>query len=280
MGSCEAGPPAGHVVFFGGGAGFDGMSAYPGHTWLYDGVAWTQSKVTGPSGRGEFGMAAFGGKLLLFGGQNDANFEDGLNDTWLWDGASLDAAVDRPHAARKYDFAVASLGGKVVLFGGEVDQIPGNDTWEWDGTAWTQKNVNGPPESEVSGHDHARQQDRALWRIHGLVGGDIEYQALSDMWEWDGAAWSEITTSTSPPARYNHAMATRDGKIVLYGGYDGTNLLEDTWEFDGKDWSSKNIAGPGKRGGHAMATLGDQVVLYGGGEYGRRAYGTPGSTTA
>jgi hypothetical protein len=40
------------------------------------------------------------------------------------------------------------LPGKVVLFGGRAGN---SDTWEWDGNAWTQRNVTGPSGRTGSG---------------------------------------------------------------------------------------------------------------------------------
>jgi hypothetical protein len=48
----------------------------------------------------------------------------------------------------RYDHAMATINDKVVLFGGITG--PGaygvvNDTWEWDGTAWTQRMLTTSP---------------------------------------------------------------------------------------------------------------------------------------
>ena len=39
---------------------------------------------------------------------------------------------------------MATLGSTAVLFGGATLTAEFGDTWTWDGTSWTWKNVTGP----------------------------------------------------------------------------------------------------------------------------------------
>ena len=110
----------------------------------------------------------------------------------------------------------------VVLFGG-MDIATSTflgDTWEWDGRGWTQRASSGP--SARSEHAMATLGDKVV-----LFGGGEESIAgatvrivgspLGDTWAWDGAAWTQRST-TGPSARSGHAMATLAGKVVLFGG--------------------------------------------------------------
>jgi N-acetylneuraminic acid mutarotase len=57
-------------------------------TWEWDGGAWTERKVEGPSARSTPMMAALQGKIVLFGGvviRSGSMYEE-LADTWEWDG--------------------------------------------------------------------------------------------------------------------------------------------------------------------------------------------------
>src|SRR5205814_6151753 len=50
--------------------------------------------------------------------------------------------------------------------------------------------------------------------------------------------WIELSPNDPPPARSYLAM-TYDpvsGKIIAFGGFDGTGYLNDTWSFDGTSW--------------------------------------------
>src|SRR5205814_363598 len=76
-----------------------------------------------------------------------------------------------------------------VLFGGMVfpRQLGdySNDTWEWNGTDWTQRTpaVSPPPR-----RFHATAWDSARARLV-VFGGAGETNVLADTWEWDGSQW-------------------------------------------------------------------------------------------
>jgi hypothetical protein len=77
--------------------------------------------------------------------------------------------------------------GVTVLFGG-YDVYSGpvfGDTWEWDGTTWTQQSNTGPSKR----YDHAMAYDVARG-VTVLFGGDSGH-SLGETWEWDGdrRAW-------------------------------------------------------------------------------------------
>jgi hypothetical protein len=93
-----------------------------------------------------------------------------------------------------------------------------------------------------------------------LVSGVVLFGGLSDpgfsmeTWLWNGGAWTQSAAS-GPSARGFHAMATLNGKVVLFGGSDDTSeFLGDTWEWDGIAWTQRRVKGPPARGLHAMAT--------------------------
>src|SRR5207247_577924 len=73
---------------------------------------------------------------------------------------------------------------------------------------------------------------------------------------------------TSPSARAYHAMTydSARGRVVLFGGYDGS-YRGDTWEWDGSAWAEETpTTSPSVRYAHAMAydSARSRVVLFGG----------------
>ncbi|MCL2450992.1 MAG: hypothetical protein FWD17_18770, partial [Polyangiaceae bacterium] len=77
---------------------------------------------------------------------------------------------------------------------------------------------------------------------------------LNDTWTFDGTSWTQVSVSSSPPARMYVAMAPLGNQVVLFGGYDSTSNLNDTWTFDGTAWmqvSALNVP-PGLSGVMAM----------------------------
>ncbi len=92
----------------------------------------------------------------------------------------------------------------------------------------------------------ARRAGGIAW--HPLQGGLVMYGGLqsgptltlADTWLWNGATWTQVTTTTAPPPRWGHKMVydSRRGRIVTFGGRSPTTtaVANDTWEFDGVDW--------------------------------------------
>jgi hypothetical protein len=109
------------------------------------------------------------------------------------------------------------------------------DTWEWDGTAWTQRMVSGPP----------ARYGAAMASLGGKVVlfGGLGALLYDDTWEWDGQSWTQRDVA-GPPARYWASMATFGDRIVLFGGFGGPSNteFEDTWEWDGQSWTQRTPA--------------------------------------
>jgi hypothetical protein len=79
--------------------------------------------------------------------------------------------------------------------------------------------------------------DTARGRLVLFGGYDNSY--LGDTWEFDGAAWHEVSTS-GPSARRGSSMAYHEptGQMVLFGGQNSSGELGDTWTYDGATWTA------------------------------------------
>lgn len=283
----------GVVVLYG---GYDG--SFLGDTWEWDGTVWTKvddgdaNGITSPAPRGGLGMVydSATGVVVLYGGLVGLAPGDHFGDMWQWDGMTWtqlcqppnDCGVSSPGARSWFGMTYDIAREVVVLFGGHVGQgLPTlHDTWEWDGSAWTEKCAACPPPNGVwpeMAYDSARG---VSVRFGGWTG-----TALDETWEWDGANWT-LQSIPGPPARTDHGMAydSARGVTVLFGGTD-VGHLNDTWEFgllgdcevvhlalDIKPGGCPNplnvhIKGKGKGGVVPVALLGsnefdiDQVVL-------------------
>jgi len=112
---------------------------------------------------------------------------------------------------------MAAAGGKLVLFGGHDGAHYLNDTWTWNGSAWSQQNVAGPSKREIAAM--ATLGDKAV-----LFGGD------------DG--------TSSPPAD------------TLFGGTNGhSQVYDDTWTWNGTSWKQESATGPSVRFSAPMTSL-------------------------
>ena len=249
------------IVLFG---GQDGAGGVLSDTWEWDGTTWANvTPAVSPTARWNHALAwdAARGRTVLFGGRDGAGTP--LGDTWQWDGATWtnSTPAGSPVARHNHALAYDSARGRVVLFGGaDIGWVTlYDDTWEWDGTAWTPR----APATTPGGHaGHALTFDSA--RARTLLLGP------SRAWEWDGTDWAEVTPSTSPAARSHTPIAydaTR-ARTVLFSGSDGAGGMHaDTWEWDGTTWTDVTPAStPPPRAQHALAfdSVRDRVVLFAG----------------
>jgi|tagenome__1003787_1003787.scaffolds.fasta_scaffold20910823_1 N-acetylneuraminic acid mutarotase len=209
-------------------------------TWLFDGAEWTQVEDIGPSPRTGH-QAAYDenrGRLVLFGGYQFVTGNNGVvGDTWEWDGASWTQVEEiGPAARQRHSMAYDSAKKRIVMFGGQVRtggaNQPVNDTWEWDGTQWTQVADTGPTA-------RARAAMTSIGGTLVLHGGDSQ-QTFDDTWQWSAGTWLKVQ-DIGPLARRSHAMSydTVRNRIVLFGGEIETvdaggnavvNHFGDTWE--------------------------------------------------
>ncbi len=225
---------------------------------------WTLVADEGPAPRRFPAMTydSTNGVTVLFSGKAGDEFVD----TWTWDGFAWTLAAQTGPVGRKQSSMVHdSVRGVSVLFGGASG--PGgdplyDDTWEWDGTEWTEIEVIGPSARRwpAMAFDAARG-------VTVLFGGEgVGRIDLGDTWEWDGVNWVQAAT-TGPLPRNRHGMTydSDRGVVLLFGGFDGQDVLGDTWEWDGVSWTQVNSGGPAR---FDVSLVYDQsagvTLLYGG----------------
>jgi hypothetical protein len=243
-----------------------------GDMWRYDGIAWTPVVTPGPSARQRFASCVdtVHDVLLVFGGIG-ANGQV-LGDTWKFDGSTWSVVTAHTPPAARMGAAMAfdAVRGRVVMFGGgPTASAPTGETWEFDGATWTQL---APANAPSARQGHAMTFDPARGTtllFGGMSAGTTSFG--NDTWAWNGAAWRQLATATSPSASPFPAMTffAAHGVAVLTGSTGGgaTQALA-TWVFDGTDWSAGPTA-PGAligRQGHAIAydRVREMVALFGG----------------
>ena len=83
----------------------------------------------------------------------------------------------------------------MILFGGMDGTTTLNDTWAWDGSAWTQLTpANSPPPRARAGMTSkllAPQQEIVLYGGHSAISGS-SWGVLNDMWTFDGVDWEQV----------------------------------------------------------------------------------------
>ncbi len=279
-------PVLNKVTLFGGGTYRTGGVDYhrTTHVFNYESyAAWQEISNVGPAARSSLGMVTDTnrGRIVMFGGANNTGM---LNDTWVLTGdiwARL--AIPGPLPVGRENFAMAydSHRDRVVLFGGAAagNTILG-DTWEFDGSRWSQRLVAGP--GPRYGTAMAYDPIRRRCVLHGGVGA--AGTSLGETWEWDGTSWT-LASAGNPSiptlARYAPGLAFDPnlGRIVLFGGVVLTSLgqgyQDSSFSWSGSSWIQlSGGAGVTPRDVVRMAYSPAErgIVMYGG----RRADGAAG----
>jgi hypothetical protein len=222
----------GVAVLFG---GYSDFMQLLNDTWVWSGNVWTkQTPSQSPSAREGESMAfdSARGVGVMFSGDMNGFLPQ---DTWEWDGTNWTVRSPAASPSARTDAAMAYDSARMVtvLFGGTADNNSVhalNDTWEWDGTNWTEQTPANAPSPRTA---HAMAYDSAR-SVAVLFGGiDEAGNPLNDTWEWDGTNWTQLSFVVSPPARFVHSMTFDSDRnvVVLFGGLNLDTYFTDTWEL-------------------------------------------------
>jgi hypothetical protein len=163
-------------------------------TWVWNGGDWRQLDAPGPPARAAHRLVwdERRGVVVLFGGWGAAGL---LADTWIWDGRAWTersdtrnraSAVPTPRFASR--MAYDGKRGEIMLYGGRGDSGDFADTWIWDGSSWSEREVDGPGPLNVHEMAYDPRRERVVL-CGGFHAGEGTY---ADVWEWDGEAWEQI----------------------------------------------------------------------------------------
>lgn len=185
-------------------------------------------------------------KTVLFGG-SPAGSITLRNDTWLFDGTDWTQATPTTSPTGRFGCSMVHdhVRGVSVLFGGIASAIsiaaPSNQTWEWNGTDWTQRT----PTTSPSGRAHYGLAYDSVRQRVVLYGGATNPGLLivsNQTWEFDGITWTQtaLTSAANPGPRQYCGMTFHPAlnRTVLFGGIDPhTTPNNDTWLYDGTNWT-------------------------------------------
>jgi hypothetical protein len=213
-------------------------------TWVWDGHVWTIMSNTGPAARSGHSMVydTNSNRVILFGGSTHASGSlTFLNDTWAWDGSrwTLLAPGGSGAPAPRDDFALAydSARNRIVLFGGNTGTGTLGDTWEFDGTVWSEVETRNSPAAR-SEHTMAFDPVRGVTVMYGGLSQGL----AADPWEWDGTAWTERSASSDAGGRFLHHLMFDPtlGEVVSIGGAseNATFPAWPAWKWNGTTWQA------------------------------------------
>ncbi|MBM4061349.1 MAG: hypothetical protein FJ265_09695 [Planctomycetes bacterium] len=208
-----------------------------------------QATANTPTSRTEAAMTfdLARGRTVLFGGAAIGTPAGLRADTWLHDGSdwTLATPANSPAGRLGAGMAFDLARNVVVMFGGITSMIsialPTNQTWEWDGTDWTQA---APAASPTGRAYHAMAYDVLRQRVV-VYGGSTNPGLLmtsNQTWEYDGTTWVQTALQSpgNPGARQYAGMAYHQAlqRSVLFGGISPhTGGNNQTWLYDGTNWT-------------------------------------------
>jgi hypothetical protein len=294
----------GETLVYGAGGGKD-------QTWAFNGSEWHQLCTTEPCLSSRPGPLADAGLAydrargvsVLFGGQPNGalcsqpeimfNGTAGItmpsNQTWTFDGTiwTQAAPAASPPARSGHSMVYDIARERVVMRGGtDCDCFTSagfstgvfRDTWEWNGSTWTQAAVTPtlagytlatPPASS----QHAMSLDPVSGEAV-MTGGNLG----TNLYRWHAQRWFAVGVGTTATALIQ-ASPTPSGvtpkPLLRYGGYASGNPTQvvspDTYAFNGTGYDGACGVGPpclsnnaGTIAYHAAASDGAQLVMFGG----------------
>jgi hypothetical protein len=207
-------------------------------TWEYDSTRreWTELlTAVRPGERANHSMAyrSSDGAVVVFGGE-DASSGYRLDDTWVllddtWQ--ELDPST-RPSARYTPAMAFDEARNRIVLYGGRWSNATvHSDTWVLENDEWVELLVGGPGRRGDAGMVYDRER-----QVSVLAGGAEIEDTSQATWEFDGNAWSPVSTVYSPSMHRSSAGAAWDPvrKVMVFSmgsPIHYNSSYNDTWVY-------------------------------------------------
>jgi hypothetical protein len=214
--------------------------------WELQAGNWAQRVPTNPlnlhSQRARFFFCPPRGRIVALHGDNTVGGPP--MELHEWTGANYVRIPGNGPTARAdyFDCAWDSARNMLVMFGGGTAFA---DTWEWNGTSWTQRGTGGPPGR--SGHRMVFDPTRQCVVLYGGVSyqGGVRY---TDTWEWDGSVWRERfgIPSAGVYGAFDMAWDSTLQRAIVFGGLLNGTDTDRVSTYDGTAWSVlTTLGGPG-----------------------------------
>lgn len=161
--------------------------------------------------------------------------------------------------------------GYVVLFGGENTTAYVNQTWVFNGSAWSELTpANSPSPRELPAMSWDPVDGYVL-----LFGGDWydstnTQHVFGDTWSFVGGVWTShaVRSGPAPATAPDLAYSPSEGGMVLFGGYNASlAYFSVTWLYAGGSWTQLHPASsPPARADAALVedTADGSLLMFGG----------------
>ena len=176
----------------------------------------------------------------------------------------------RPSGRYGHMMAYDSKSDRVIFFGGYNLSGTNDDTWAYDLTnnTWKEMKPNVRPSARAyAPMAYDPTHDRVI--LFGGYSGTV----FSQTWSYDfiNNTWTQRFPSVKPSAREGHTMVfdPKSNRMILFGGYDLSKQQADTWAYDytSNNWTQRfPTNAPTARFYHSMAydSSSDKTLMFGG----------------
>jgi hypothetical protein len=176
---------------------------------------------------------------VVFGGRPVDDSGRSFEDTGLWDGDTWVPVAAEYGRRGNVTGAFDDQRQLTVVYGGTDGVWFFDDTWEFDGSGWTERTGDSPGDRSGNGLVYDSRRNVTV-----LFGGYDGFSWKDELWEWDGNTWAQGCTAEPcsvqprPAARANAVFVYDDarGVSLLFGGSQDEQSYNDTWSWDGERW--------------------------------------------
>jgi hypothetical protein len=253
------------IWLFGGGA----PSGQLGDLWSHDALGWQLQWRENPSAPAPANPGTNLGRRLVYDEARQQLLLMAGNTTsfpfWRWTGTAwspIAGAVPSPRVDPGVVFDRRRA--RVVLFGGNAGlSQPLNDTWAYDGVAWSQLFPATVPTARYEpGIAYDPLRDRVV-----MNGGNGGLQALGETWEFDGVDWHQYAGGSLFPGAIAPGLAYDPERQIIVAVTPATTTTGAlrTWQWDGATWTETFPSNPPQsRGWPALLSTNAGVLSFGG----------------
>ncbi len=171
-------------------------------------------------------------------------------ETWIWDGTTWTNAAPSTTPtdyAGSDNFSIPlaawdDVNQQVMLcyYGQASPHV--FYTYLWDGSDWNLQSPANSPPTDTGLPDiwnNSLCDAPGIGNVIAFGGSGPSANGVSDTWSWDGSTWTQLSPSTTPPARFRPFMAYDPiaGRVVMFGGRHAAVQHVDTYIWDGSDWA-------------------------------------------
>ncbi|MCD4655402.1 hypothetical protein K8T06_15885, partial [bacterium] len=206
-------------------------------TWSWDGTTLTELAPAHSPQAGEYigVLNEYTGNGIVMQGCsqiNDSSDYNFISETWEWTGTDWNPLTTTVHPQQRQNPAMMwDVDREVlVLFGGYTSSgypsIEFEDTWEFDGTAWTEMTpVIHPPDSDKKEADMVYDRQNHLSLL-------VTSTDPVETWSWDGTNWTQLNVSTITCGFYQNPKLAYDTSLNIVYMVAG----DETYTWDGSNW--------------------------------------------